>query len=143
MATCSLREARAASFDQNTVHRSAQRSRRFMGVGVWWGVSWLKSKIKCNNRYPENVRLHDCMKTIVSLGDNSMIDGICLHPVYMAKKTKTCLKAYARKPAFLLVFFGGASLIRTGDLRIMMPRPVFWRCLDVTRFCWLMLDIVQ
>ena len=50
-----------------------------------------------------------------------MIDGICLHRVYMAIKTKTGLKAYARKPAFLLVFFGGASLIRTGDLRIMIP----------------------
>ena len=53
-----------------------------------------------------------------------MIDGICLHRVYMTIKTKTGLKAYARKPAFLLVFFGGASLIRTGDLRIMIPTPV-------------------
>ena len=63
-----------------------------------------KSTIKGNNHYPKNVRLHDCMKTIVSLGGNSMIDGICLHRVYMTIKTKTGLKAYARKPAWVLDF---------------------------------------
>jgi hypothetical protein len=42
------------------------------------------------------------MKTIVSRGGNSMIDGICLHPVYMVNKTKTGLKAYARKPAWIV-----------------------------------------
>ena len=31
-----------------------------------------------------------------------MIDGICLHCVYMAMKTKTGLKASARKPAWIL-----------------------------------------
>ena len=36
-------EARTASFERNTVHRSAQRSRRFTGARVRWGVGWLKS----------------------------------------------------------------------------------------------------
>ena len=38
-----LFNARTASFEQNTVHRPAQRSRRFTGVRVRWGVGWLKS----------------------------------------------------------------------------------------------------
>ena len=38
-----LFNARAESFEQNTVHSSAQRSRRFTGVRVRWDVRWLKS----------------------------------------------------------------------------------------------------
>jgi hypothetical protein len=36
---------------------------------------------------------------------------------------------------------GGASLIRTGDLRIMMPEQHFRRCLECTGLLWNLMDI--
>jgi hypothetical protein len=91
------------------------------GVGVRWGAAWLKLTRSGLSPFPHNVRLQNEINLIMSLSDNSMIDWICLHSVYKIKKTKTRMKTCARRPAWILDFTGGASLIRTGDLRIMIP----------------------
>ena len=51
--------------------------------------------------YRQNLPSHQD-NYVTGPGGNSMVDGICLHPVYMSINAKTGLKASARKPAWIL-----------------------------------------
>ena len=50
-----------------------------------------------------------------------MIDGICLHPVYMSIKTKNGLEGICPQTRMDTRDFGSPSWTRTSDLRINSP----------------------
>jgi hypothetical protein len=77
----------------------------FGGVWVRWGVGWLKSTRDGVSPTTHNVRLQSDIKLILSLSDSSMIDGICLHRVYMTKKEKRVFRHVPENPHGYLFYW--------------------------------------
>jgi hypothetical protein len=93
----------------------------FRGVGVWWGVVWLELtrggvSLTFDTTYAYTIAPRQ-LCIMQYLDDRRDLSTPCLH----GDKNKNGPEGICPQTRMDSACTGGASLIRTGDLRIMIP----------------------